>query len=493
MSGSIGGVDASIPLRAGQNVAQPANPLQMVGNYANIQGALLRNQLIPTEQQLLQAQAGQQQLDLARNKFAAGARFLLPLVGDPNPTIDKLTTGLAGAHAAGFDVDGITNLVQQGFPVNGSAAERQAWVRQNIGGPLMTTQETINNFVGVPTTRQTGLETQSGVQAGPLAPQGGSFTSSGIPTQQYPSRSERMAPVHWVDHDTGATVYGTAEEYARLTGSGHNLGPMEQGGPTEQGGAAFPKGFNGRPNVQPAQGGAQPPAQGQQAQAQPQQSAGPIQGPSPGMPELIAKNRAEYGKDQTEAGTFASRTLPLKQMIPLLEETATGPGSDTLNHVRSFLITANKNGVWPNALTPDAPAQAVYDELHKYMANAVTGMPFAAGSVPALAQAVSANPNTNLSTMANSDLAKVLLGLERYKQAQYLYFNQQHAANPNEAAGNYPAEKAQFATQYDPRAFAVDMMTPEARAKLYKSLSPAEQQKFRNSVKLAYSLPGLMN
>ena len=58
MSGNIGGgtADASIPLQAGRGTTQPENPLQMVGQFANVQNALNANRLFPG--QLQQQQQG---------------------------------------------------------------------------------------------------------------------------------------------------------------------------------------------------------------------------------------------------------------------------------------------------------------------------------------------------------------------------------------------------------------------------------------------------
>jgi hypothetical protein len=200
----------------------------------------------------------------------------------------------------------------------------------------------------------------------------------------------------------------------------------------------------------------------------------------------------QYAADQRAAGTFGQRVLPLKQAIGLLSDTATGPGSETLNHFRSFLISMAGQGLLPKAVTPDAINQSNFDELKKYMSNYITNLPFAAGSDARMAEAISGNPHATLSTIANQDLARVMVGLERFRQAQYLSFNQQHADNPNASAGQYGNYAAKFATQNDPRAFAYDLMSPEERTKLYNSLDDAQKQRYRASLKVAFGIPGLM-
>jgi hypothetical protein len=138
------------------------------------------------------------------------------------------------------------------------------------------------------------------------------------------------------------------------------------------------------------------------------------------------------------------------------------------------------------------------------MANYITNMPFAGGSDARMAEAISGNPNDSMSTRANRDLAKVLIGLERFRQAQYLGFSQAAKngefgdaarTNPNLAAQNYGDWAAKFNTQYDPRAFAVDLMggplSPEVWI-LYNSLGDQQQKRFASSLKFASQVPGLM-
>jgi hypothetical protein len=184
-----------------------------------------------------------------------------------------------------------------------------------------------------------------------------------------------------------------------------------------------------------------------------------------------------------------------------LSDTDTGPGSETLNHFRSVLVSAANQGLLPKGLTPDVVGQANFDELKKYMAQYITGMPFAGGSIAHMAEAVSGSPNTNMSTLANQQVAKVLVGVERFKAAQSLSFDQaaqqgqfgQAAqSNPNAAAGQYANFASQFNQRVDPRAFAYDLMSPAERGRMLAKMTPDEQAKYRASLKAAYSIPGLM-
>ena len=92
MSGSIGGVDSSIPLRAGQGVPPPANPLQMIGQFANIQNALNANRLFPGQLQQQQQATLRGAISLAQHQYQATAAAMRLPSSRPRPPARSRTT-----------------------------------------------------------------------------------------------------------------------------------------------------------------------------------------------------------------------------------------------------------------------------------------------------------------------------------------------------------------------------------------------------------------
>jgi hypothetical protein len=353
----------------------------------------------------------------------------------------------------------------------------------------------------IPSTINQGLVDQPMLTNAPGMPNQGVRTPVGQPAQLGASPGTQGQPVTWTDTN-GVEHQTTFAEYNIARNNGQVLGPARTlpGAPPVSGAApasatsaapgaalpghAVPSGYTGR---FPA----------------PVTPAGPTDttGPAPGTVKAAEGSSGQYIQDRAAAGSFATRVLPLKQGLDLLSDTDTGPGSETANHFRSVLISAAAQGLLPKSIAPDAVQQAKFDELKKYFAQYITGMPFAGGSDARMAEAVSGSPNTTMATLANKDVAKVLIGVERFRTAQALAFDQAAQqgqfgaaakANPNAAAGQYANFAAKFNQTNDPRAFAYDLMTPTARGKMIAKMSPDERAKYQTTLKTAYGLPGLM-
>lgn len=186
---------------------------------------------------------------------------------------------------------------------------------------------------------------------------------------------------------------------------------------------------------------------------------------------------------------FQQEVTPLVKAIPALEalgQTKTGVGSEQMNEIRSFLVTlgvANADAIEDTKL---------YDEARKYLtqfaqANGDTN------TNDKLAAAFAGNPSTSISNAAAVDVAKTALALRKLQNAQLMAF---------EGAGLPDSQFSKFASQFnatqDPRAYGIDMMSPEARAKLIGSLKGDEKARFAQSLRTAIQLglvqpPGAAN
>lgn len=212
----------------------------------------------------------------------------------------------------------------------------------------------------------------------------------------------------------------------------------------------------------------------------------PVQSP-PGVAEAEMAagtgSGAQLVEDRRRAANFQREIFPLAQAIPALEKLGpkgTGPGTETLNHLKSFAIS-NVPGVKESDFTGTVKD---YDIAKKYLTDFVnqTGN---SGTNDKLAAAFAGNPSVGISNAAAVDVAKSALALRRMQQAQILEFEQKGMP-----ASQYSKWAAKRINEYDPRAFGVDLMSQEAKLKLRKQLdrNPKEKERFERSLKLAESM-----
>lgn len=486
MSGSLGsitggaGVNPDVILRAG------GNPLESVGSFAKALGAINNTKLQGQALQSGTMSLWQQQKQLAYAHIA-------PLVAQGRiNNIGDLTSALAGVEAnGGVTAPFIKDMVDSLGVGGGNFVDNLK--AQTVGG-TQAPENAVKALAPVPSTLDQGLVSQPMLTPNAGMPDQGVRTPSGPAAALGASPGTQGAQVTWKDVN-GVEHQTTWAEYNVARGNGKVLGPAVPVVP----GATAPSGAATAPGASRAA----PVAAGYAGRFPTPAAPGltDTTGPAPGMERAAEGSATQYIQDRAAAGSFATRVLPLKQGIDLLSDTDTGPGSETANHFRSVLISAANQGLLPKSITPDAVAQAKFDELKKYFAQYITGMPFAGGSDARMAEAVSGSPNTTMATLANKDVAKVLVGVERFRAAQTLAFDQAAQrgefgaaakANPNAAAGQYANFASQFNQRTDPRAFAYDLMTPAARGKMLAKMTPDERGKYAASLKAAYGLPGLM-
>ncbi len=159
----------------------------------------------------------------------------------------------------------------------------------------------------------------------------------------------------------------------------------------------------------------------------------------------------------------------------------TGKGAEALQTLKSILGTAAGQFGWDvNTIN-----NAKYEELKKYQTDYINSNPFAGGSDQRLASAITGNPSSSISTLANKDVTKALIALERMKQA---------AISDFKAKGGQPRDYANYLSDLqndlDPRAFAVDMIDHEKLDKMLKT--PADRERFARTLAMIERNPGIM-
>jgi hypothetical protein len=161
---------------------------------------------------------------------------------------------------------------------------------------------------------------------------------------------------------------------------------------------------------------------------------------------------------------YRQEVFPLEQAIPALEklgDKGTGPGTETINHLKSFLIS-NVPGVTQDSF--DGTVKD-YDKAKKYFTDFVN-QNGNVQSVEHLRSSFGGNPSVNISQAAASEVAKSALAQRRMKQAQLIEFDK---------SGLPDSEFAKWAGRWqinhDPRAFGFDLMTVPQRNAVLNSIS----------------------
>jgi hypothetical protein len=241
---------------------------------------------------------------------------------------------------------------------------------------------------------------------------------------------------------------------------------IKHGATTIQNMAIGAVGTSGRVTAPPAASGApqqQPLGAANYGGAQP--TALP---PGVGEAQVItgAGSGAALNDARQQSLNYKQNVFPLETAIPALErlgKTGTGPGTEELNHVKSFLQSAGVPGL-------DISKIKDFDEAKKYLTDFVN-QNGNSGTNDKLAAAFAGNPSVNISNAAAVDVAKSALALRRMKQAQLVEFETAKGPDGNPLPDS---EYAKFASRWnlshDPRAYGFDMMTPAQRKNVLESL-----------------------
>lgn len=230
-----------------------------------------------------------------------------------------------------------------------------------------------------------------------------------------------------------------------------------------------------------------------QPQAQPANPLMPAAGPSPssvpgggvvttlpaGAVEAQTNVGGESGNalagDLARERTFQQDVAPLQKAIPALEKlgtTGTGPGTEQINEIVSFLQSMGLPGF-------DAEKIKDFDEARKYLTQyAQTAGD--TGTNDKLAAAFAGNPSVGISNAAAVDVAKTALSLRRLQNAAVRSFT----GTPDQ----YLQYVTNFNASQDPRAYGLDLMSQDARKKLIEGLKGDEKTKFVQSLRTAIDL-----
>jgi hypothetical protein len=260
-----------------------------------------------------------------------------------------------------------------------------------------------------------------------------------------------------------------------------------------------------QPNLGPLPVGSRTLPDGSVQTVGPNQAPLPVQSPTPaqsvaqrfpggaaGLPPGAAEaeniaggaSGTQLAQARAQAANYQRDVFPLMQAIPALEKLGTkgtGPGTETINHLKSFVLSTVP-GI--NEKDPVFNSVPTYDKAKKYLTDFVnqTGN---SGTNDKLAAAFAGNPSVGISNAAAVDVAKSALALRRMQQAQIQTF--ERLGLP---ASQFSSWTAKQNNELDPRAFGVDMMSPEAKAKLSEQLrkNKTERDRFERSLEIAHSL-----
>lgn len=244
----------------------------------------------------------------------------------------------------------------------------------------------------------------------------------------------------------------------------------------------------------PAPAAASPPGGQAAPQAPPAPSGGPVQtGLAPGVGEAqtVAAHgsAAAYQSLRNDVGQSATRIFQLGHALSGIQGSPTGPGTETVNSLKSFLLAQAPDNLKKYLPGVDVNQIADYDKATKYLQAYASGQAgsFAPHTDSQLATALSSNASTHISNLAAQDVVKANIGLEKMKQAQATAF--QNSGLPPEKFSDWAVN---WNKNTDPRAFVVDQMTPADRAAMIGKMKPAEQKTFLNSFRNAVAT-GVVN
>lgn len=204
----------------------------------------------------------------------------------------------------------------------------------------------------------------------------------------------------------------------------------------------------------------------------------------------LASLEADVGNGQ--AGSQA-RLVRMQLALNALQKSATGGGTqvvqETQNYIQSMSNALGAN--WVARMLGMQPEQALA-KLHELDPTAqravaqkyLTQMAMAQANLygpetnEKLATAIEGTPNTQMPQLAAEDVLKVLMGMEKYHQAEYASWQQHVQTHPNVGAQDFLPWSAQWTLKTDPRIFLTPYMTPAQTAKLEKQIPKADQAQF---------------
>jgi hypothetical protein len=494
MSGTNSAVDPNVALQAGRGPQQQQqqNPLQQIEQFAVTKNLLNSNQMFPGELQRQQQQiqlgnqavlSGQVDMQSKINQAVYGAG--VPLLAKPAGSIthDDVTSWLGSAEGnLGLPTNGVIGHILQVAP-KGDGPAFDAMVRSLIAAGAQPYQNAASQVTPQPgpiySNGQSQIPSTVAPAGSPNAAQPTLLPGAGTPV--WPSRSELAAqvgrPANAQDAATlgvpvGTPLTETMAQRLQAQGAGGLAGP------------AGVVGINGPVSPQNA----------------PRLTAPPravATGMAPTAPSEMAASTDQYNAASAASNTFQQRVFPLQQAAAALKNTNTGPGTETVNQIKSFLLAQSPTSLQKYLPGVDPEKIANYDEAVKYLASYAMNQPGAANSDMHLGLAQTANASTHINQEAAQRVVENALGLERMQQAAVTQFNEQHT-DPNTgtvqpgAGAQFNQFMQKFASTHDPRGFSWDDQDPAQQQAALKSMTAADKRRLLESVTLArkYQLTG---
>lgn len=442
-------IDTSFYPRAPQN-----NLVETLSAIQGIKNAAETNKLLQGQQTQQNIAIDQARIELAHKQYQGLSALVGSLAQDPRVGTDQ-GAALVQEYAA--------NAVKQGFVTQDAANSALATLPQDpskipqwLQTMNVTVQDSANRFAqiyGTPGTISNGSQTLP-VASSPLT----GVRPIGAPIDQTLSPESRGELVQTTDAQ-GRTVVVPKSNI--LTQAGMN--PM---------------------TVQP-NGGNRLTAPTAPVDRQPSAPANPPGGvvTSPSAGEIQAQTvlgqagGQQYAQDAARETSFQQDILPLQKALGGLQRlgtTGSGPGTETLNEAKSFLVSMG-------VVSPDQNLKD-FDEVQKYLVQYARGAGDT-GTNDKLAAAFAGNPSLRISNAAGVDVIKTAISLRRLQNAQTRAFEQ---------TGQSPAGYSRWATEFnstqDPVAYGFDLMDGAQRKKYFAGLDQAAKQKFLTSLKTATSL-----
>lgn len=440
--------------------ANNKSPVEVAGQFGQIANTAQQNKLLQTQNQ-------QSQMDLVNNQVGTIVNGFSSLASKPNLTAaDFYTLGNTLVQQGALSPD-VLAAEMENIPQDATPEQ----LRQMATSYALRAQDAGARFAaqfGTPSMIDNG-QTQTPVTVSPLT----GIHPIGAPIQNMLTPAQVSTPTTIGVTPGGQPITGTQGQLLEAAG----VNPL-----------------TGLPNAAPAPSTAAtnaliPPAAAVPPSAPAQlPQIGPVGGPGvvtslpagavAAQEAVGSASGAQYANDLAQASAYQQNVLPLAKAIPALEAlgtSGTGPGREQVNQIFSFLQSMGVPGIDPQGIKD-------FDEAKKYLVQFVNTNGNS-GTNEKLAASFAGNPSVEISNAAAIDVAKTALALTRMQNAQVRAF--QESGLP---ADKYSQAVSAWNAEQDPRAFGVDLMTPEARASLINSLKGDERARFAASLRTAMQL-----
>lgn len=175
-----------------------------------------------------------------------------------------------------------------------------------------------------------------------------------------------------------------------------------------------------------------------------------------GPPPNFEVGQKMYAVDQANATSKATALKPLEEAYDLAKSVSTGPGTETLNKARSYLVNAG-------VIKADQTSPTViYAELNKNLAQFVDKNGSRSDADLAVKESGNANAKTQVQP-ALLHMVQKIIGRERIEIARPQAFGSSDYQN-------YGKHSASFPTSQDERAYSIDKLPPDEAKRLYADM-----------------------